>query len=67
MKCLIISSATSKSAITPSEGGGWRDVAGGAAEHELGLIADGKHLLLALNFSDGDDRRFVQDDASPLT
>ena len=42
------------------------DVAGRAAQHHLRLVADGEHLLLALDLGDGDDRRLVQDDAAAL-
>ena len=46
MKCLIISSATSKSAMTPSlQGPDGLDVSGRAAEHLLGLVADRETLL----------------------
>ena len=38
------------------------DVARRAAKHHLGLLADGKHLLLSALFNDGDNRRFVQND-----
>ena len=67
MKCLIISSATSKSAMTPSrKRADGRDVAGRAAQHHLRLVADGEDLLLALDLGDGDDRRLVQHDAAAL-
>ena len=42
------------------------DVAGRAAQHHLGLVADGQHLLLALFLGDGDHRRLVEDDAAAL-
>ena len=67
MKCLIISSATSKSAMTPSRKRPDRlDVAGGAADHLLGLLADGEDLLLAADGGDRHDRRLVEDDAAAL-
>ena len=42
------------------------DVAGRAAEHHLSFLADGKNLLLAAFFDDGDNRRLVQHDPPPL-
>src|SRR3546814_10373106 len=42
------------------------DVAGRAAEHHLGLVADREDLLLALDFGDGDDRGLVEDDPAAL-
>jgi hypothetical protein len=42
------------------------DVAGRTAQHHLGFLADGQHLALAALRREGDDRRFVQDDASTL-
>jgi len=30
----------------------------------LGFVADGEHLLLALEFDDGNHRRFVEHDAT---
>ena len=42
------------------------NVTGGAAEHHLGLLADGYHLFLASDIGDGDDAWFGQDDAAAL-
>ena len=42
------------------------DVAGRAAQHHLGVVADGEHLLLAALRNDGDDGRLVQHDAPAL-
>ena len=39
------------------------DVAGGAAEHALGLGADGGDLAHAISVAHRDDRRLVEDDA----
>ena len=67
MKCLIISSATSKSAMTPSRKGRMAVMlAGRAAQHHLGLVAHRQHLLAPLVRGDGDDRRLVQHDAAAL-
>ena len=67
MKCLIISSATSKSAMTPSRSGriAWM-LPGRAAEHQLGLLADREDLLAALDAGDRDHRGLVQHDAAAL-
>jgi len=40
------------------------NVAGRAAKHELRLVADGEHLLLAFDLGDSDHRRLVEDDAA---
>ena len=40
------------------------DVAGRAAEHLLGLVADRQHLLLAAHIGDGDDAGFIKHDAA---
>ncbi len=42
------------------------DVAGRAAEHHLGLVADRTNLLAPPDVGDGDHRRLVQDDAATL-
>jgi hypothetical protein len=42
------------------------DVAGGAAEHLLGFLADRDHLLLATHIGDRDHRGFGQHDATTL-
>ena len=42
------------------------DVARGAAEHQLGLLAHRQHLLAAADIGDGDHRRLVQHDAPTL-
>jgi len=42
------------------------DVAGGTAQHHLGLLADSQNLTLAALGGEGHDRGFVQDDAPPL-
>jgi hypothetical protein len=43
------------------------DVAGRAAQHHLGVVADRADLLLAaLDHGDGDDRGLVEDDAASL-
>jgi hypothetical protein len=64
MKCLIISSATSKSAMTPSRMGRIASMEPGVRpEHQLGVLADGEHLLDAVLDVVGDDRRLGQHDA----
>jgi len=48
MKCLIISSATSKSAMTPSRSGGSPSILPGVTpQHHLGVVADGTNSFLA--------------------
>ena len=42
------------------------DVAGRAAEHQLGFLADREDLLLAAHVGDGDHRGLVQHDAAAL-
>ena len=42
------------------------NVARGAAEHQLRLLADGENLSFALDACDRDHRRLVQDDAAPF-
>ena len=44
---------------TVPQGADSNDVAGGAAEHALGIVPDGEHLVGA--GIDGDHRRFPQD------
>ncbi len=67
MKCLIISSATSKSAMTPSRIGRIALMLPGVRpEHHLGFVADREDLLAALDAGDRDDRRLVQHDAATL-
>ena len=67
MNCLSISSVIEKSAMTPSFSGRTRDdVAGRAAEHALGLGADGgdrSRAAWTAVLADGDDRGLVQHDA----
>jgi len=66
MKCWSIFSVMVKSAMTPSfRGADGRDVAGRAAEHVLGLGADGLHRLAAPAglVADRDDGGLVQHDA----
>ena len=56
MKCLIISSATSKSAITPSRSGRLAVMLPGVRPSiMLGFLADRDDLLLAAHIGDGDD------------
>ncbi len=63
MKCLIICSAMSMSAITPSRSGPDRlDAVGGLAHHELGVVADCLDTLDAVQRLDRDHRGLVQDD-----
>ena len=63
MKWRSICSHTSKSAMTPSLSGRMAVIdAGRAAEHALGLDADGVHLAGAL--VDGDHRRLAEHDAA---
>ena len=65
MKCRSIASVISKSAMTPSFNGRIATILPGrAAEHALGLVADGEHLVGA--DLHGDDRRLAQDDAVVL-
>src|SRR4051794_36361263 len=67
MKCLIISSATSKSAISPvAQGADRLDVAGGAPDHLLGFLANGEDLTAATAGGQRHHRRLVQDDAAAL-
>ena len=42
------------------------DVAGGSAQHLLGVLAHGQHLFLALDVGDGDHRRLVEDNVLAL-
>ncbi len=42
------------------------DMARRAAQHHLGVIANGEHLLLAAARDDRNDRRLVQNDAPAL-
>ena len=42
------------------------DVAGGAAEHHLGLLADGEDLLFAAHVGDGHHAWLGEHDAAPL-
>jgi hypothetical protein len=67
MKCLIIASATSKSAMTPSRSGriAWM-LPGVRPEHHLGFLADGEDLALAALRGQRHDRRLVQNDAAAL-
>jgi hypothetical protein len=67
MKCLIIASATSKSAMTPSRSGrmAWM-LPGSAAQHHLRLLADRQDLALAGLRGERNDRRFVENDPPSL-
>jgi hypothetical protein len=64
---LIIASATSKSAMTPSRSGriAWM-LPGCAAQHHLGFLADRQNLALAALGGESHHRRLVQDDATTL-
>ena len=42
------------------------DVARCLAKHDLGLITDSQHLLLATQGSDGDNRRLIENDPLAL-
>ncbi len=42
------------------------DIAGGAPQHHLGVVADGTNLFLSSAIDRGDDRRLVENDAAPL-
>ena len=67
MKCLIIASAVSKSAITPFAHRADRlDRAGGPAQHQLGVLAHGQDLLDSVLDVIGHDGRLGQDHALAL-
>jgi hypothetical protein len=67
MKCLIISSATSKSAITPSRIGRMASIwPGRAAQHQFGMVADRMDNLAPAIGGIGNHRRLVEQHAAPL-
>ena len=68
MKCLIISSATSKSAMTPSRKGriAWM-LPGVRPSIMLGLVADGQHLLAAVDVAIATTEGSLRTMPRPLT